>query len=72
MDLLKIEPNWVDKGHFHGGWEWVYVLEGSMEDEKGLHKKGDFFVNEKDAFHKPSSKEGCLLLITWSEKVRNE
>ena len=72
IDLLKIEPNWQDKGHYHGDFEWVYVLKGSIEDEKGVHKKGDFFVNEKDAFHKPSSKEGCLLLITWSGNVRLE
>ena len=63
MDLLRIEPGFIDKGHYHGDYEWVYVLEGSLEDEKGLHKKGDFFINEKGGPHQPKSKDGCLLLI---------
>ncbi|MFH1391122.1 MAG: cupin domain-containing protein [Candidatus Diapherotrites archaeon] len=72
MDILKIEPNWVDQGHFHDDFEWVYVLEGSMEDEKGIHKKGDFLINTAEGIHKPSSKEGCELLIVWSGKVTSE
>ena len=72
IDLLKIEPSWSDKGHIHESWEWVYILEGSMEDEKGIHKKGDFLINEKDVLHKTSSKEGCLILIVWCGKVRVE
>jgi len=72
MDLLKIEPNFEDQGHFHDDWEWVYVLEGTLEDKKGVHKKGDFLINEKDSPHKPTSKDGCLLLIVWSGSVRKQ
>ncbi|MCR4335842.1 MAG: cupin domain-containing protein [archaeon] len=72
MDILKIEPNWVDQGHFHNDFEWVYILEGSMQDEKGLHKKGDFLINTTERIHKPSSKDGCQLLIVWSGKVTHE
>ena len=70
VDLLRLEPGFVDKPHFHGNFEWVYILEGSMEDERGVHVKGDFLVNGKGGPHRPSSKEGCLLLIVWSGKVR--
>ena len=72
MDILKIEPNWVDKGHYHTAFEWVYVLEGSMEDEKGIHRKGDFLINTTEGIHKPSSREGCQLIIIWSGKVTHE
>jgi len=70
--LIKISPNWKDVKHYHNGFEWVYVLDGSIEDEKGKHVKGDFFVNEKDAEHKPVSKDGCLLLIVWRGSIRLE
>ena len=69
VDLLDIPKGFVDPGHYHGDWEWVYVLEGSIEDEKGLHKKGDFFINKTGVLHRPFSKEGCRLLIVWSGKT---
>lgn len=72
MDLIKISPNFVDVTHYHNDFEWVYILEGCLEDEKGKHVKGDFLINEKDAKHKPSSKEGCLLLIVWCGSVRTK
>ena len=46
IDLLDIPKGFVDPGHYHGDWEWVYVLEGSIEDEKGVHNPGDFFINK--------------------------
>ena len=70
MDILKIEPNFQDPAHWHDDWEWVYILEGSLEDEKGVHKPGDFLLNEKDARHKPTSKEGCKLICVWCGSVR--
>ena len=72
MDLMKIEPGFVDVTHYHNGFEWVYVLDGCLEDEKGKHVKGDFLLNEKDAEHRPFSKEGCLLLIVWCGSVRTK
>ena len=71
-DLIKLQPNFNDVPHYHNDFEWVYVLEGSFEDEKGRHVKGDFLINDKEVMHKPSSKEGCLLLIVWCGSVRKE
>jgi anti-sigma factor ChrR (cupin superfamily) len=72
VDLLKISPGFNDVVHYHDDYEWVYILEGSLEDERGKHTKGDFLINPKDAAHKPSSKEGCLLLLVWCGSVRHE
>ncbi|PIN84758.1 MAG: hypothetical protein COV47_05810 [Candidatus Diapherotrites archaeon CG11_big_fil_rev_8_21_14_0_20_37_9] len=69
MSLLKIEAGFNDIGHRHDSWEWVYILEGSLEDEKGLHKKGDFLINTTEGIHRPSSQDGCVVLIVWSGKV---
>jgi len=72
MDLIRISSDFVDVTHYHNDFEWVYVLDGSLEDEKGKHVKGDFLINKKDTEHKPSSKEGCLLLIVWCGSVRDK
>ena len=72
FDILKIEPGFADPPHWHDDWEWVYILEGSLEDEKGIHRKGDFLINQKDAKHQPTSKEGCTLICVWCGSVRHE
>ena len=70
MDILKIEPGLKDAPHWHDDWEWVYILEGSLEDKRRIHHKGDFVLNPKDTKHEPQSKEGCLAIIVWSGSVR--
>ncbi len=72
FDMLKIAPGLNDPPHWHDDWEWVYILEGDLRDEKGVHTKGDFLINDKDAKHQPTSKEGCTLLIVWSGSVRHQ
>jgi len=72
MDLMRIEPDFNDTPHWHSDWEWVYILEGSLVDDKGIHKKGDFLLNDKDARHQPKSKEGCKMIIVWSGGVRQK
>ena len=71
IDLMRIKPNFSDRPHFHDGFEWVYILEGSLVDEKGVHRKGDFIVNTTEGVHQPSTgPEGCMLLIVWCGSVR--
>ena len=72
MDIMKIEPGFDDAVHYHDDWEWVYILDGSLEDSKGVHKKGDFLINDTITPHKPKSKEGCTLLIVWCGSVTKE
>lgn len=72
IDVIKLEPEFKDTPHWHNDWEWVYVLEGSFEDEKGVHKKGDFLINDKVNVHTPKSKEGCTLLCVWCGSIRDK
>ncbi len=69
MDLLEIEPGFEDAPHWHDDWEWVYILDGELTDERGAHRKGDFLINKKDARHRPSSKTGCTLICVWCGSV---
>lgn len=72
IDILRIEPGFKDSPHWHDDWEWVYILEGSLEDDKGVHKQGDFLINCKDAGHQPTSKGGCTLICIWCGSVRQK
>jgi anti-sigma factor ChrR (cupin superfamily) len=72
MDILKIEPGFKDFPHWHNDWEWVYILEGDLEDEKGIHRPGDFIINQRDVRHQPTSKEGCTLICVWCGSVRQK
>ena len=70
MDLIRLDPNFVDQGHLHDDFEWVYVLEGGFTDDAGVHKAGDFVLNTTEGVHKPSTgDDGCLLLIVWTGSV---
>ena len=70
MDLVRLEPDFLDKPHVHNGFEWVFVLDGWFEDSRGVHRKGDFVVNTTEGVHQPKTgKEGCLLLIVWTGSV---
>jgi anti-sigma factor ChrR (cupin superfamily) len=70
IDIMKLEPNITYKEHIHPDIEWIYILKGSMEDEKGAYKAGDFFINEKNSKHIVKSGEnGCELLCCWCGKV---
>jgi anti-sigma factor ChrR (cupin superfamily) len=71
FDMLRIKPNLTDKPHIHNDFEWVYVLEGSFNDQTGFHKKGDFIINTTEGIHQiTTTDEGCLLLIVWTGSVR--
>jgi len=69
-DLIRLDPNLVDRAHIHGDVEWVYVLEGSFSDGRGLHVKGDFVENSVEDVHQVrTGDEGALLFIVWCGKV---
>jgi anti-sigma factor ChrR (cupin superfamily) len=72
MDILKIAPGLNDPPHWHDDWEWVYILEGDLMDDKGVHKAGDFLINGKDVKHQPTSENGCKLVIVWCGSVRHQ
>ncbi|MBD3388415.1 MAG: hypothetical protein GF416_05030 [Candidatus Altiarchaeales archaeon] len=69
-DLIRIGGGVTDRPHTHDDIEWVYVLEGSFEDQAGMHVKGDFVVNSSEGVHQVTTGPGgCLLFIVWSGSV---
>lgn len=49
--------------HRHQSEEWVYILEGELEDEFGKYPAGTFKINKKNSIHTPRSQKGCKLLV---------
>lgn len=71
IDIIKIEPSIKFKEHFHPNVEWVYILKGSMSDEKGTYNEGDFIINEKGSSHTVvSGKNGCEILCCWCGELK--
>lgn len=69
-DIMRIAPDFIDVPHIHDGFEWVYILEGSLTDERGTHVKGDFIINTTEGIHQPSTgAQGCTLIIFWTGSV---
>lgn len=66
LDIIKIEPGVKLSAHKHPEYEWVYVLEGILEDENGKYPQGTFLINEKGSIHASFSTEGCQVLVYWT------
>lgn len=62
--ITECSPNFVSPPHSHKDDEWVYILKGSMKDETGTYKAGEFIVNKKGSAHTVHiGPEGCTLLV---------
>jgi anti-sigma factor ChrR (cupin superfamily) len=53
----------------HEGCEYILVLEGAQEDERGVYPAGTFLVNEPGSRHSVKSPEGCTVLAIWAKPV---
>jgi anti-sigma factor ChrR (cupin superfamily) len=54
----------------HVGYEHIFVLAGSQQDENGVYGSGSFVVNPPGTRHKVSSKSGCIVLAIYEKPVR--
>ncbi|MFH1246246.1 MAG: cupin domain-containing protein [Candidatus Liptonbacteria bacterium] len=63
VSLQRLPPGFVAPKHRHTDFEWVYILEGTLQDEFGSYGKGTFKVNPKGSVHKSYSEHGCTLIV---------
>lgn len=68
--LLKYVAGAAVPRHQHTGFEHIFVLEGSQEDERGVYVKGDFIINKPDSNHWVKSTDGCVVLAIWEKPVQ--
>ena len=55
--------------HEHGGYEYVFVLSGSQEDESGVYPAGTIYVSRPGSKHSVLAKDGCVAFVLWERPV---
>lgn len=67
--FLKYQPGASVPLHMHGGYEHIFVLQGSQLDRSGEHGVGTVIINPPGSSHSVSSPKGCIVLIVWEKPV---
>ena len=60
--LMRYDPGATIPRHRHLGDEQIFVLEGSVSDDTGTCRKGDYARRPPGCVHSVSSREGALVL----------
>ena len=60
--LFRMEPGVVLPKHRHLGVEQTFVLEGSLVDDQGECKAGNFVWRKSGSVHTAHSPDGCLAI----------
>lgn len=68
--LLRYAPGASVPRHEHTGWEYLLVLSGAQEDERGTYERGAFTINPPGTRHDVRSPHGCIVLAIWEKPVR--
>jgi anti-sigma factor ChrR (cupin superfamily) len=61
--LARFAPGAATPEHVHAGGEEIYVIEGSVEDEFGVHPAGTWVRYPDGSRHTASSPQGALLYV---------
>jgi anti-sigma factor ChrR (cupin superfamily) len=61
--LAKLEPGAGIPAHVHEDLEQTFVLEGSLVDDEGECKAGNFVIRAKGSRHSPTAPNGCTMLV---------
>ena len=57
--LFETQPATVIPEHIHGGVEWAFVLEGTMEDDEGVVSAGNFVYRPEGSRHSVRTPTGA-------------
>lgn len=70
LALLRYAPGARVPEHLHTGMEYIHILAGSQQDERGVYHAGTLLVNLPGSRHSVASPEGCVVLAVWEAPVR--
>lgn len=57
--LFETQPGYVIPEHVHGGVEWAFLLEGTMEDAEGICTAGNFVMRPAGSRHTVRTPNGA-------------
>ena len=64
--LMKVDPGAHAPSHAHEEFEQFYVLDGSIEDDHGTMRAGDFVCRPPGEMHWAASGTGALVLLVYT------
>lgn len=70
LALLRYAPGARVPEHLHTGMEYIQILAGSQQDERGVYHAGTLLVNLPGSRHSVASPEGCVVLAVWELPVQ--
>jgi quercetin dioxygenase-like cupin family protein len=68
--LFESAPGTVIPEHVHGGVEWAYVLEGTMEDDEGVVTAGNFVYRPPGSRHSVRMPKGAKYIGVFHGSAR--
>ncbi len=68
--LLHYAPQARVPRHQHLGYEHIFILDGSQQDENGTYAKGSLLIHKQGTQHEVYSEQGCLALAVWQKPVQ--
>lgn len=69
--LVQSKPGAYAAAHQHEGHETILVLEGSFEDQYGVHRKGELVHYPPGSQHSWHSDEGGMMYVVWGGRVKD-
>jgi anti-sigma factor ChrR (cupin superfamily) len=70
LALLRYAPGATVPEHLHTGMEYIQILAGAQQDERGVYYAGTLLVSLPGSRHSVASPEGCVALAVWESPVR--
>jgi anti-sigma factor ChrR (cupin superfamily) len=55
--------------HEHTGYEQIFILAGSQEDERGVYPAGTMVINPPGSHHAVWAPDGCIALVVWASPI---
>ena len=69
--LFEMQPGTVIPEHVHGGVEWAFVLEGTMEDDEGVVAAGNFVYRPAGSRHSVRTPNGAKYIGLFHGSARS-
>lgn len=67
--LLRYHPGAEVARHIHPGYELIFVLQGELVNDSGIHPAGTLEICPPGSQHALGTKTGCIFLVVWEQPV---
>jgi anti-sigma factor ChrR (cupin superfamily) len=69
--LFATQPGTIIPEHVHGGVEWAFILEGTMEDAEGVCTAGNFVLRPAGSRHEVRTPQGAKYIAFFHGSARS-